>query len=458
MNKLNLMMAGLVLATATPALAKVPQSEADRLGADLTMVGAVKAGNADGTIPAYDGGITMPPAGYAPGTHYPNPFAGDKPTATITAANMAQYAAHLSPGQQAMLKLYPDFKLPVYQTRRSCSLPERVYEASKRNAVTATMTEDKNGLNDAILGVPFPIPQSGVEAIWNHRLRYRGFKFRRWFGSAAVNRDGSYIMFKSQDEGIIHYSGPGLAEIGDVSDIKQLNNIGISYLNITTAPSRVAGSIVLVLDTINAKELPRQAWQYNPGTRRVLRAPELAYDNPLFNTDGLATTDQFDVYNGATDRYTFDLLPSKEMYIGYNAYELMSDKHPYDQMLRPAHLNQDLARYELHRVWVVDSKLKEGSRHIYGRRTFYLDEDSWNIVAVDIYDGRGEMWRVQDAPTANYYDLPLCSSALETSYDLQSGRYVVFGLKNEEKMLDWNVPDIDPSQFSPDAIRRLGKR
>ena len=440
------------------ALAKVPQAEADRLGRDLTAVGGIKAGNADGSIPAYEGGLTKPPAGYTPGSHLVDPFAGDKPVATITAQNAGQYAARLTAGQQAMLKLYPNFKMPVYQTRRSCSLPERVYEATKKNAVTATMTEDQNGLNDALLGVPFPIPKNGVEAIWNHRLRYRGFKFRRFFGSAAVNGNGSYIMFKNQDEGIIHYSGPGLAQIGDVTDIKQLNNIGISYLNITTAPARLAGSIILVHDTINAKELPRQAWQYNPGTRRVLRAPELSYANPLINTDGLATTDQFDMYNGATDRYTFDLKPSQEVYLGYNAYKLASDKVTYKDMLTPNHLNQDFARYELHRAVVVDAKLKEGAQHVYARRTFYLDEDSWNIVSVDLYDTRGQLWRVQDGPMINYYDLPLCSSALEVTYDLQSGRYVVFGLKNEEKMLDWNASDVDPARFTPDAIRRLGQR
>jgi hypothetical protein len=449
---------GLIAAFAAggPALAKVPQAEADRLGKDLTMMGGTKAGNADGSIPAYAGGITTPPTGYVPSAHYTSPFEADKPLFTITAQNAEQYKARLTVGQQAMLKVYPSYKLTVYPTRRSCSLPERVYEANKKNAATATMTEDQNGLNDALLGVPFPIPQSGVEAIWNHRLRYRGFKFRRYFGSAAVNRDGTFLMFKSQDEGIIHYSGPGLAAIGDITDIKQLKNIAISYLNITTAPTRLAGSIILALDTINAKELPRQAWQYNPGTRRVLRAPELAYDNPLFNTDGLATTDQFDVYNGATDRYNFTLKPTEEKYIGYNAYEYMSNKHPYKELLTPSHLNPDLGRYELHRAWIVDATLKEGTRHVYGRRTFYVDEDSWNIATVDLYDTRGQLWRVQDDPIANYYDIPLCSSALEATYDLQSGRYVVFGLKNEEKMLNWSVQDIDPSMFTPDAIRRLG--
>ncbi|MCF4167410.1 DUF1329 domain-containing protein [Zavarzinia compransoris] len=458
MRKISVLAFGAAIVFAGQAVAKVSSQEADRLGKDLTLQGAIKAGNADGTIPAYTGGIKVPPAGFSPGMHPPNPFAGDPIAFTITGQNVDQYADKLTAGMIAMLKTFPAYKMNVYESRRSCSLPARVDAATKRNAMTATMTEDENGLAGALLGVPFPMPQSGVEAIWNHRLRYRGFKFRRFFGGAAVNRDGSFLLFKTKDEGILHYSGPGLAEVGDVADVKQLNNIAISYLNVTTAPSRLAGSIVLVLDTINAKELPRQAWQYNPGTRRVLRAPELAYDNPLFNSDGLATMDQFDMFNGATDAYTFELQAPTEKYVGYNAYELMSDKHSYKDLLREGFVNPALQRYELHRVRTVEAKLKEGRRHIYARRSFYLDEDSWNIVAADLYDARGQLWRNHEGPVVNYYDVPLCSSALEVSYDLESGRYVTFGLKGEEPMLNWNATDVDHSQFTPDAIRRLGAR
>ncbi|MFA5120718.1 DUF1329 domain-containing protein [Zavarzinia sp.] len=457
MNRTMAALAGLMLAgiAGASAYAKVPQSEADHLGKDLTPLGAIKAGNADGSIPAWDGGLKAPPAGYTPGGKYVDPFPGDQVKFVIDGKNVDQYKDKLSAGQIALLKTYPAAKLRIFQTRRSCSLPERVYQATIKNATTATMTDDQNGLTDALVGNPFPIPKNGVEAIWNHRLRYRGFKFRRYFASAAVNRDGSYTLFKNEDFGIFHYNGPGLSTVGDVTDIKQLNNIGISYVNITTSPARLAGSVVLVHDTINAKEMPRQAWVYNPGTRRVLRAPELAYDNPLYNTDGLATTDQFDMYNGATDRYNFELLPKKELYIGYNNYAVNAK---YAEILTPNVLNPDLGRYELHRVWVVDAKLKEGTRHVYGRRTFYLDEDSWNIAQVDLYDSRGQLWRAQEGPISNAYELPLCSSALEVTYDLQSGRYVVFALKNEEKQFTLNAQDVDPSQFTPDAIRRLGTR
>ncbi|RJF89319.1 DUF1329 domain-containing protein [Oleomonas cavernae] len=385
-----------------------------------------------------------------------NPYPDDKPKFTITGQNAEQYRDKLTGGQLAMLKLYPTYKLPVYQTRRSCALPERVYEANKKNAATATMTEDNNGLNDALLGNPFPIPQSGVEVIWNHRLHYRGFKFRRYFAGALVSRDGSYDLVRGRDFGIIHYSGPGLSEQGDVTELKQLKNIFVSYLNFITFPAKSAGTIVLVLDTINAKELPRQAWIYNPGTRRVIKAPDIAYDNPAPQTDGLAPADTFDMYNGATDRYTFDLKPMREIYMGYNAYELISPAHKYKELLTPNHLNQDFNRYELHRAFVVDAKLKEGTRHIYGRRTFFVDEDGFNISLVDAYDTRGSLWRLQDGPVLNYYEIPFCSSALEMAHDLQSGKYLVFGLKGEEKPFEGQPMGIEKSMFTPDAIRRMG--
>ncbi|MCF4166491.1 DUF1329 domain-containing protein [Zavarzinia compransoris] len=443
--------------TATAATAKVTPEQAARLDGDLTPMGAERAGNAAGTIPPWEGGVTRPPATYRPGMHYPTPFPEDKPLFTITGQNAAQYQANLTPGQMALLKLYPTYVLPVYQSRRSCALPERLYEGNRRNALTATMTEDQNGLNDALLGNPFPIPNSGVEAIWNHRLRYRGFKVKRYFAAALVARDGSYELVRGHDQGIAHYNGPGINQIGDVSDIGQLNNIAISYLNFITYPPKSAGTIVLVLDTINAKELPRQAWVYNPGTRRLLRAPEIAYDNPAPQTDGLAPADTFDMYNGATDRYRFELQGKREIYMGYNNYEIADEKYSYKDILTPNHMRQDLMRYELHRAWVVDSKLKEGSRHVYGRRTFYLDEDSWNITLVDVYDTRGVLWRVQDGPLSNAYDVPLCSSVAEIAHDLQSGKYLTFGMKNEEKMFEFDA-DLDASEFTPQAVRRMGSQ
>ena len=69
--------AGLIGA-ALPAYARLTDAEAARLGADLTPMGAEKAGNKDGTIPAWTGGLCAPPAGWTPAKGYIDPFPGDK--------------------------------------------------------------------------------------------------------------------------------------------------------------------------------------------------------------------------------------------------------------------------------------------------------------------------------------------------------------------------------------------
>ncbi len=112
----------------------------------------------------------------------------------------------------------------------------------------------------------------------------------------------------------------------------------------------------------------------------------------------------------------------------------------------------------MHRVWVVDARLREGTSHIYARRTFYLDEDSWQIVAVDHYDSRGQMWRVGEAHGINYYDLPTYWTTLDAIYDLQAGRYTANGFDNQEQMYEFTVESQRPRNFTPNALRRAGRR
>ena len=145
-----LLMAGLLLAS--HGFAAVSADQADRLGKDLTPMGGIKSGNADGTIPAWDGGITTPPAGYEKGMHHPDPYAADKVLLTVTADNVGQYADKLTAGQQAMLKAYPSYKMNVYPTHRSAAAPQRIYDATKAVATTAQLTEGGNGDTGALNG------------------------------------------------------------------------------------------------------------------------------------------------------------------------------------------------------------------------------------------------------------------------------------------------------------------
>ncbi len=448
--KKNHLLASLFALIALNVHAAVKPSEAARLGADLTPLGAETAGNADGTIPAWNGGILTTPAGYKVGDHHPDPFAADKPLYTVTPSNLGQYESKLTAGSVSLLKAYADYKLIVYPTRRSANAPQRIYDATKANAITGTLANNGNSFENALTGIPFPLPASGLEVMWNHLARYRGVSASRHIAQAAPTRSGSYTLVQFEDEFLFNYARPDVTAA-------QLENILVYYKQAVTAPARQAGTILLAHETLDQVKEKRSAWVYNTGQRRVRRAPDVAYDNPGTAADGMRTSDQFDMYNGAPDRYDWKLVGKREMIVPYNSYKLHSDSVKYADILKPLHLNQDLARYELHRVWIVEATLKPGASHIYKRRTFYVDEDSWQILAVDQYDSRDQMWRVSEAHCVNYYDAQVFWSTLEAHTDLIAGRYLVVGLDNENAMYDFSIKRT-PADYTADALRRDGIR
>jgi len=431
--------------------AAITAEEAARLGADLTPLGAEKAANAAGTIPEWTGGITTPPAGYTPGMHHPDPFAADKPLFTVTADTLAEHAAQVPAGIQALIKAYPStYRLPVYPTRRSASYPSYVYEATRRVATTAVLADGGNGVDNALIGIPFPIPRDGQEVIWNHLLRFRGVGVTRTIAQASPTRSGAYVPVQFADEYLLNYSRP------DVTP-GTLNNVLAYFRQEVLSPARLAGSILLVHETINQVKEPRNAWVYNTGQRRVRRAPNVAYDNPGTASDGMRTTDQFDMFSGAIDRYDWRLVGKQEMIVPYNSYLLHSDKVKVKDIVTPLHINQDLTRYELHRVWVVEATLKAGTSHIYPRRTFYIDEDSWQALVIDQYDSRGEIWRVSEGHCINYYDEPTFWTTLEVHTDVVAGRYLAIGLDNENRMYDFKATRTQ-EDYTPAMLRRDGVR
>jgi hypothetical protein len=445
------LMAGLCWSTA--AFAGVSETEAVRLGQDLTPMGAEKAGNADGSIPVWSGGLVEVPDSVAfIGGHYPDPFSSDVPLATITAANADDHAALLTEGQRAMLNLYPSYKMNVYETRRTCGCPEAFYDATRTNAVNGSISDDGQKLSGVALGVPFPMPTSGVELVWNHNLRFRGHKVRRTFASAAPSRGGAFTPIRVQDELVFSYADPALGSI------EELDNISLKYIQETLSPPRRAGQLLLVHETIDPSLADRISWQYTVGRTEsapnVQRTTAVSYDNPQVYSDAMSTADNFDMFSGPPDRYDWELLGKEEKYIAYNSYRLSSPTLSYSDIVLAGHLNQDHVRYERHRVWAVEATLKPTTRHVYSRRTNYFDEDSWNLTSSNLYDARGGIWRVQEAHLMQYYDVPTCFNASDVVYDLIEGRYVVQNLKNEEPGIDFAATDLIEAQFVPQELRR----
>src|SRR4030088_2679595 len=96
-----------------------------------------------------------------------------------------------------------------------------------------------------------------------------------------------------------------------------LNNTLLSFTQETPAPARLAGEVLLVQETLDQAKEARRAWVYNPGQRRVRRAPNVAFDNPGTNADNLRTSDQLAMYNGSPERYDWKLLGKREIYVPY---------------------------------------------------------------------------------------------------------------------------------------------
>ncbi|GAC1624587.1 MAG: DUF1329 domain-containing protein [Nevskia sp.] len=436
--------AGMVMAVATPAVpAQAP--EASPLGRMLTPLGAEKAGNAAGTIPPWDGSVAAPPPGFKAGVLYPDPYASDSPLFTITAAEVETYKDHLTPGQVAMFRRYPDYKLVVYRTRRSAAYPKAYYDETLGNPARAKLPEGGNGVTGTSGGLPFPMPKDGNEAIWNELTRYRGETFLSDNQQLAVTRSGDYTPVRFE------YAHDYEFACLDKKPSERKENLLAYVRQKITAPARLAGSVLLVHEPLDQSRVPRSAWTYNPGQRRMRQAPNLAYDNPGTASDGLRTSDDLGLFNGATDRYAWDLVGKREIYVPYNSYRISAGV-PLKDLIRPGHLNQDLARYELHRVWVVEARLKPGTSHLYARRTFYLDEDSWLPLSVDKYDGRGELYRVAEMHSIELYDVPMPFGTVEVHYDLPSGRYLALGIRSGDDRL-YAVTRLTAADFRPASLR-----
>jgi hypothetical protein len=423
----------------------------DRLEGDLTPVGALRAGNGDGSLPAWDGGLIEPPEGFRPGELHLDPFAEDIPILRIDASNIAEHKDLLSAGQMAMMAAYPNsFFLSVYPTRRSAAFPQRIYAMTRSNGASGRLADHGEGVLNVAEGFPFPFPETARELMWNHKLKYKGLGSRRHLNLIAPTPAGDYQPVRLYIETSSLYHQPG-------ATLESIDNRLLFLLQTIESPARLAGTLLLVHESVNQAIQPRTAWTYNPSQRRVIRAPNVAYDHPAAAADGLTLSDMADMFNGAMDRYDWEMLGRKEMYVPYNAYRGHRVDGRYENLVLPGHLNPEFMRYERHRVWVVEARLKPGQRHVHPRRTYYLDEDSYQILMAEHYDGRGQLWRYSEAHPVVFYEVPTLWTTMETHHDIQSRRYVSYRQDHTNGVARFDL-EFKPGDFSPQALRRKARR
>ena len=421
---LRISLTALCLSTglACTAFAAVPPEQAAQLGKELTPLGAEMGANADGSIPAWDPTMPPAPADFVPGSAiYTNPYPDEKPLYTIDGDNWQEYADLLSEGTKALLKkLGPDgFKLHVYPTKRAYEVPDWYYANTAKNAVNATLTDDGQKIEGNLPGTPFPVPQSALEVLWNHMIRY-GEPAISQSNVYYVSSNGKPILASTGNVAIIFpmYEHPD-EEVGENSWAK----LRINY----TAPARRAGEILLVHEpgADYSAGKGRKAWQYLTGQRRVRLAPAVAFDTPNPAVAGTLTYDDAFIYNGSPERFDWKIVGKKEMIVPQSNYDFLF-RYKVEELLGEKFLKPQYIRWEKHRVWIIEATLKEGLRHLYSKRRYYVDEDSWTILAGEMYDGRGDLWRVQYAYGARLYD-GTAGIASYGAYDLKQNIYNLNG-------------------------------
>lgn len=412
----------IALASGAATAALTPE-EIKKLGAELTPWGAIKAGNADGSIPEYKGGIE-PPANYDPAkpNFRPDPFANEKPLFSIDASNMSKYEDKLSEGVKEMLKKYPTYRLDVYPTHRTAKYPQYVIDNTLKNAATCQLADNKLQLAGTCYGgVPFAIPKNGSEVMWNRTLKYDQYAYyspRQT--STLVDRSGRRV----QTGEFAYWQTFPAMDPSRTEPIKPDEMLEYGRID-WTGPARKAGEKLVMHDSVDMLETGRRAWTYLPGQRRVKLSPDVAYDTPSPAGGGVGTVDDTQVFYGSQDRYDYKLVGKKEMYIPYNTFKLHDEKQcGDDKVFTPNHLNPDCVRWELHRVWVVEATLKPGSRHVYPKRTFYWDEDIPAVGMADNYDDAGKIYRVTQTHYYPFYETTGHNTHDFAVHDLTNGSYV----------------------------------
>lgn len=431
---------------------KAQAANASLLTTTLTPFGAERAGNADGSIPAWTGGYTTLPPGYRPGDYVGELFPDEKPLLVINSSNVNQYAHRLSEGTAAMVREY-GFSLQVYPTHRTHAAPQSVYDCIASNAVSATLNPagGRLGFNNAFGGIPFPIPDlsdplaAGAQIVWNSNSTWRGYAFTAKYESWSVSNGQLALAFKANNiQRFPFYQANSLSSYNGI-----LTQLAEPY----TAPANLVGQNLIVWNFSDPAQDQQMAWELLNGEGRVRRAPEVSFDTPSGQANGIANYDEYFGFNGSLERYDWKYLGKKEMYIPYNNNRL------YGATAEEAHLSHfidpNLVRYELHRCHVVEATLHPDERNVDARRVLYIDEDTYRCGLVDVWDAHNNLIKTNIIYNCVWPGLPGTTHGQNVVHNLQTGDYVSLGgVWNQKAGPGGYVysDDLDSTLFDPQEM------
>jgi Protein of unknown function (DUF1329) len=454
--------AAVLIATRAPAA--VTAQEADHLGKDLTAVGAEKAGNADGTIPAFEGANTPLP-GWEWGklrSQY-SKFKDEKPLFSIDASNVDKYASQLPDGQITALKTVKGYRMDVYPSHRTCGITPVHAERTKANATEARIGPDGWSLEHArTAGVPFPIPKSGVEVMYNVRMRPADVGVIYHDGTSVISpRSGTHEFTWYQ--WILYFYYP--FQRPEKPSVEADGNVEFFVYYNFSKPPALAGQGFVATNWMNKDP---ESYYYFPGQRRVRRLPSYIFDTPLIGYENQYMIDEQIMLWSTLDRFDYKLLGKKEMYVGYNQFKTYDYSADPKVIFQESYVNPDYRRYELHRVWVVDARIKPRYRHLAQHRIYYVDEDSWGAVALTDYDKDEKVWKNVESFLIPAWEIGgTCVYSPTEMWDLQNGRYVFDYMSiGGGKDIKW-IKETDPEAkqawlksdfYTPETLRALSER
>ena len=370
---------------------------------------------------------------------------------------MEQYTDRLMAGQLELMRRYPSFRMDIYPTRRGFWLPERIQQKSLANARNPECRTSANGVGvyGCWGGTPFPVPQNGYQAMWNHLL-FNIPTGKLTADSYLVNANGGISLL------VINHA------IGDQPyynpEQEPYQGAGLYYLRglaTNILPVREAGSQTLVWFALHFDVDDQRAWSYQAGQRRVRLAPEFAYDTPSAQMGGTMFFDEISLFQGRMDRFEFELKGRKLMYLPYHNYRMQLLRGDPAQLLGPHHFKPEMVRNELRRVWVVEATPLPGVRHMASRKRFYLDEDTWAVIAYEGWDHSNKLFRVMFSNGAiNYVSGGFLSYASSMqSYDVSRGQYTALqtqlaeGSYVREGVPYWPEVELSPASMTQRGIR-----
>ncbi len=418
----------------------------------LTPLGSERAGNADGSIPAWTGGYSTLPDGWQVGQAMPNFFSDEQPVVVVDASNMAEHADRLSEGTMSMMKKY-GFSIKVYPTHRTACAPQWVYDNIALN-VTRAQPAARGiswGFENAYGGIPFPIPDTsdplmaGAQIIWNHNSKWWGYSFKSAPYGIVINNGNPVISnYSVQQQKNPYYNVNGT--------LATYNGLISKMIAEQLAPPNIRGQQIDSWIYSDPSIHPEDVWEVLQGQGRIRKAPEVSYDTPSQFADGVLNYDEYYGFNNSLQKYLWKYITKKEMYIPYNCNAFANA--PWQQSLGPHFIDPDLVRWELHRVWQVEATLAPGDRNVLARRMLYCDEDTYQIAFTDAWDANNTLFHVNHCYQWCRPDMPGSAFLNNAVYNMQTDDYATTsGPMNEQAhpsvFFNLDFPDTD---FNPTVM------